>query len=438
MNILARCLSAIVLICLALILCAQVAAQHPNETSAPGGARIQVHVNVVLIPVVVRDAQGLAVGTLKQEDFQIFDKDKPRALSGFTIVKRAALQSESPASPLPPEAPGASAPTPAPQSTVAPQRFIVFLLDDLHLSFGNLAQVQKAAIRILPLSLAESDMAAVVSTSGSNSGLTRDHAALQEAVMKIQSQNHDQHTQRDCPDLDYYRANLIQNGHDNAAFDAAVRDALSCANLDPKIYLHVAEGMVRTAASRILTAGDSDVHTTLGFVKELIRRMSGLPGQRTLILVSPGFLTITPEAMSAKSEIIDYAAQCNVTINALDAKALYTTEIAASERGAGSEYALATGNESQSRRESLELSENVMAEFADGTGGTYFHNSNDLAGGLQSLTAAPEYVYLLEFSLDHVKPDGAYHRLKVKVDRGGMQLKARRGYFAPMPEKVKK
>src|SRR5208282_929202 len=174
MNILARCLSAIVLICLALILCAQVAAQHPNETSAPGGARIQVHVNVVLIPVVVRDAQGLAVGTLKQEDFQIFDKDKPRALSGFTIVKRAALQSESPASPLPPEAPGASAPTPAPQSTVAPQRFIVFLLDDLHLSFGNLAQVQKAAIRILPLSLAESDMAAVVSTSGSNSGLTRD------------------------------------------------------------------------------------------------------------------------------------------------------------------------------------------------------------------------------------------------------------------------
>ncbi|HYW65742.1 MAG TPA: VWA domain-containing protein [Candidatus Dormibacteraeota bacterium] len=438
MNIPARCLSAIVLICLALVLCTQAAAQHPNETPAPGGARIQVHVNAVLIPVVVRDAQGLAVGTLKLDDFQVFDKDKPRALSGFTIVKRATLQSESPASPLPPEAPGASAPTATRQSTVVPQRFIVFLLDDLHLSFGNLAQVQKAAIQILPRSLAESDMAAVVSTSGTNSGLTRDRATLQEAVMKIKSQNHDQHTQRDCPDLDYYRANLIQNGHDNAAFEAAVRDALSCANLDPKIYTHVAEGMVRTAASRILTAGDSDVHTTLGFVKELIRRMSGLPGQRTLILVSPGFLTITPEAMSAKSEIIDYAAQCNVTINALDAKALYTTEIDASERGAGSEYSLAAGNESQSRRESLELSENVMAEFADGTGGTYFHNSNDLAGGLQNLTAAPEYVYLLEFSLEHVKPDGAYHRLKVKVDRDGLQLKARRGYFAPMPEKDKK
>lgn len=432
-------LSLIVLICLALVLCTQAAAQQPNETSAPGGAaKVQINVNVVLIPVVVRDAQGLAVSTLKREDFQIFDKDKPQAISGFTIEKRAAKQSESPASELSPAVPGVSASAVTPQSTVIPQRFIVFLFDDLHITFGNLAQVQKAAIRILPASLADSDMAAVVSTSGTNSGLMRDHAKLQEAVMKIQSRNLDQHAQRECPDLDYYRADLIQNRHDNTAFDAAVQDALSCASLDPKIYRNVAEGMVRTVASRVLTAGDSDVHATLGFVKELIRRMSGLPGQRTLILVSPGFLTVTPEAMSAKSEIIDFAAQCNVTINALDAKALYTTEIDASERGAGSEYALATGNESQSRRESLSLSENVMAEFADGTGGTYFHNSNDLAGGLQNLTAAPEYIYLLEFSLEHVKPDGSYHRLKVKVDRDGLQLKARRGYFAPMPEKDKK
>ncbi len=439
MNIPARCLSAIVLVSVALILCTQAAAQQPNETSAPGGnTKIQVHVNAVLIPVVVRDAQGLAVGTLKREDFQVFDKDKPQALSGFTIVKRAAMKSESPAAPLPPEAPGAAALTATPQSTVAPQRFIVFLLDDRHLTFGNLAQVQKAAIQILPRSLAESDMAAVVSTSGTNSGLTRDHAKLQDAVMKIQSQNHDQHTQRECPDLDYYRANQIQNKHDDTALEAAVHEVLTCANLDPRFQIHVAEGMVRSTASRLLTIGDADIHATLDFVKELIRRMSALPGQRTLILVSPGFLTITPDAMSAKSQLIDLAAQCNVTINALDAKALYTGQIDASERGAGTTYALEYGNESQARRETLELSEDVMAEFADGTGGTYFHNSNVLAGGLQNLTAAPEYVYLLEFSLEHVKPDGAYHRLKVKVDQDDLQLKARRGYFAPMPEKDKK
>jgi hypothetical protein len=46
-------------------------------------------------------------------------------------------------------------------------------------------------------------------------------------------------------------------------------------------------------------------------------------------------------------------------------------------------------------------------------------------------------MYILELSLDKVKPDGAYHRLKVKVNRDGLQLQARRGYFAPKPENGK-
>jgi VWFA-related protein len=78
-----------------------------------------------------------------------------------------------------------------------------------------------------------------------------------------------------------------------------------------------------------------------------------------------------------------------------------------------------------------------MADIADATGGTFVHNSNDLEGGLERLAAAPEYVYLLEFSLNNVKPDGAYHHLKVKVDRDDLKLQARRGYFAPKAQKGK-
>jgi VWFA-related protein len=166
--------------------------------------------------------------------------------------------------------------------------------------------------------------------------------------------------------------------------------------------------------------------------------MAVLPGQRTVILVSPGFLTVTPEAMNFKSEILDLAARSNVTISALDARGLYTTELDASKRGETSAYSLATGQMSQYHRDSMTRSEDVMAELADGTGGTYFHNSNDLEAGFQSLTVAPEYVYLLEISLENLKPDGTYHHLKVKVDRDGLKLQARRGYFAPAPEKKKK
>ena len=82
--------------------------------------------------------------------------------------------------------------------------------------------------------------------------------------------------------------------------------------------------------------------------------------------------------------------------------------------------------------------EGVMSELADGTGGAFFHNSNDLGAGFKILTDAPEVVYVLELSLDGVKPDGSYHRVKVKVDREGMQIQARQGYSAPKQEKNKK
>jgi VWFA-related protein len=72
------------------------------------------------------------------------------------------------------------------------------------------------------------------------------------------------------------------------------------------------------------------------------------------------------------------------------------------------------------------------------TGGTYFHNSDDLEGGFKRLTAAPEYVYLLEFSIGNIKQDGRYHRLKVKVDQDRLTVQSRQGYFAPKRPKKKK
>jgi hypothetical protein len=66
------------------------------------------------------------------------------------------------------------------------------------------------------------------------------------------------------------------------------------------------------------------------------------------------------------------------------------------------------------------------------------NHSNDLDAGFKRLTEAPECVYLLELPLGNVKANGSFHRLKVTVDRDGLQLQTRRGYFAPTAAKDKK
>ncbi len=85
----------------------------------------------------------------------------------------------------------------------------------------------------------------------------------------------------------------------------------------------------------------------------------------------------------------------------------------------------------------MTLNEDVMAELADGTGGTFFHNSNGSEGGLQRLTVVPEWVYRLELSQTGIKQDGSYHPLRVKAKGEGLKIEARRGYFASRRQKDK-
>jgi VWFA-related protein len=403
---------------------AQQTGQTPSQNEP---AKIVVSVNAVLVPVVVRDSQGRAVGNLKRGDFEIFDKNKPQPITGFSVRKRdpdrvleanaqSAMQNSSPS-------------VRSEAAVSAPERFIVFLIDTMHMRSGDLIEIQRAATKMLDSSLTNSDVAAVVSMSGTSSGLTQDRARLREEIAKLQGQNLFRKVGRSCPNVDYYEADRIQNRHDPVATDAAIQNTLSCCDCAKP----VAQTMVEEAAGRALQIGDQDVHVTLGFMRDIVDKMSAMPGQRILILVSPGFLTITAEALKERSQLLDLAAQSQVTISAMDVRGLYTTTATASTGSVGT--ARQMRSESQYQGEAMTSNEDVMSELADGTGGTYFHNSNDLTGAFQALTAVPEYMYLLEISLQNVKQDGAYHQLKVKVNDGSLKLQARRGYFAPKPSK---
>jgi VWFA-related protein len=148
-----------------------------------------------------------------------------------------------------------------------------------------------------------------------------------------------------------------------------------------------------------------------------------LPGQRIIVLISPGFVGLTPAAEQAKSRAIDVAAEFNVTIDCLDTRGLDTQM------------------EDESKlTDSLVLDQFVkhsrtahgatMAQLATGTGGTYFHDSNDFEGGLQSLMDPPQYRYVIQFSPKNNKQDDTFHKIKVKVNEKHVTVHARASYFA--------
>lgn len=391
---------------------------------------IHTQVSRVLVPVVVRDSHGDVITDLQQQDFRVLDESKPREISSFLIEKWAHSGAGSPGSPENVRNPE-SAPS-APE-----RRFLVFLFDDMHLSFEDLAHARQAAERILTDTVTGGNMAAVVAISGRvTTSLTTDHATLQKAIESLKPLNLVRSAEADCPNVDYYLADQIQNQHNETALQALKQEVFNCSpGLNPQRDQEVAERLAESAAMRALNFGRQDTLGTLATIRAVVRSMDKLPGQRTLILVSPGFLSLATESLDAESNLLDAAAESNVTISALDARGLYVGETDASQHIAGSGQIVQLKTEFH--RSSMRESENIMAELADGTGGTFIHNTNDLTGGFRRLAEYPACIYLLELPMEDVKLNGSYHRLKIKVDRKDVDVEARHGYFAPKAEKKK-
>ena len=129
--------------------------------------------------------------------------------------------------------------------------------------------------------------------------------------------------------------------------------------------------------------------------------------------------------MKLKSELLEIASKANVTINAIDVRGVYNTDLEASQDAGNPGHA---ADKAIYRQKSASLRGEVMTELTNGTGGVYFHNSNALGSGLESLFSGPKYLYLLTFSIDKVQVNGTYHSLKIKVKPKKLTVEARGGY----------
>jgi VWFA-related protein len=418
--------------------------QNAQEISSRDtSATFSTKVNLVMVPVVVRDAKGKAIGTLQKEDFQLFDKGKPQVISRFTVEKagEAVIPAEVATDEAALEKSVASVSPAAPAAQIA-QRFVVYLFDDVHTSMPDLIQARDAADRHLSEALDATTRAAIFTTSGQgNVDFTDDREKLHEALLKLMSRPTIGAPGSECPDLTYYMADLIVNKNDQTALQAAATEVEATCDPPPPgtttaaqiaQALQNAEIVSQSTASRIVSLGERDTRLALTVLENAIRRLSAAPGDRSLILVSSGFY-LTVELRGEETDIMDRAIRANVRISSLNARGLYTVIAggdASTPSSAGGPGVMNV--KAQYQRDSALAEEDILAELADATGGRYFHNNNDLKAGFGEVAAAPEFVYVLGFSPQNLKLDGTYHALKVKlINARGLDLQARRGYYAP-------
>jgi VWFA-related protein len=355
-------------------------------------------VRLVLVPTVVRDTHGETIGRLQKENFRLFDERRPQVITQFSMENPAAVSEKS----------VGSANENRTQANAA-TRHSAYVFDDIHASLEDLVRVRDAASRHLD-ALPPGDRAAILTLSGTVVlDFTNNHTKLNEALRQIRPHPLTSSASVHCPDISYVQADLITNQNDAIALQRAAADALQCAYAGDSHAGAPARRLAETTAAQVLIAGRAESQTSFNMLKEAVRGISRMPGQRSIVLVSPGFpLADMPQA---ETQIIDDALHAGVVIDVIDPSGLSTRS------------AIEPGSASGSL--------DVLVDLASGSGGTFFHNRNDMDEGFRK-TGLPESYYVLGFSPQ--KLDGKFHKLKVTLqDSEKLDVQARRGYFALKP-----
>jgi hypothetical protein len=135
----------------------------------------------------------------------------------------------------------------------------------------------------------------------------------------------------------------------------------------------------------------------------------------------------TAEMASDLREVYDTANKNNTAIYAVDPRGL-----------APFEHDIDEGVGLQTDKSMLQITQNTIRTLADETDGRAIVNQNDLGKGMKQILRDTSVYYLLGYNSTQAPQDGKYHAIKVKVERSGVEVRHRKGYWALTAEDTAK
>lgn len=405
-----------------------VAQTGPNDES-----NLKVKSNLVVIRAVVRDKQGKPIESLGKEDFKVLDRGREQTITQFEVETLPVNAAITP-SPVKPEHPA---------STLhGDGQFIALYFDDLHISDTDMIEVRHAAAAYFRDTNFSNEEVSIFTSEGRLVSFVADPKLIEDALSELRAKSSEPPM---CPDLSDHQAQRIVDFPDNITIDAwkqALEEAITrCHTADPSLRKCLIDGacpdtspqlvafMHATLAQATEKVEETRMRTaaTLKSLQQVVAELAVQHGQRTLVLVSPGFSTETTK--DSIDDVVEQALRAQVVINSLDPKGLALlmreSDVKRGYIPAANSGVTTTTHNLDFQRE--QRATEVLEQVADSTGGQFFHNNNDLRAGFNSLATSPTS-YILAFVPATL--DGKFHKLEVKLTRSKGTVRARRGYFA--------
>jgi VWFA-related protein len=407
----------------------------------------------VVLDVVVRDKKGRMIKELSAADFEIYEDGLRQNIESFRLSLREAV----------PAAKEKEVVAPRKEETAQPSRrgvaginLVALVFDRLSPNARNLAH--KAATQYAAERTGKDDFTGVFSIDlalKTIQSYTDNSQLVLEAIDRAASLA----TGTYASGTEQSRSLSSRSNNLGAQAEAAAqaaqqagaaRDSGGAGQATAELGGAAVEQMLTEMNVRMLEnfeslERDQQGYATTNGLLAVVDSLRSLPGRKTIMFFSEG-LSIPPAIQARFRSVISAANRANVSIYSVDAAGLRVDSTDAEARREIN--ALADSRMRQVSRgrddasgpltKSLERNEDLLrlnphsglGDLADQTGGTLISNTNDLSNGLKRADEDMRAHYVLSYIPKNTDYDGKFRQISVKVNRSGLDVQSRKGYFA--------
>jgi VWFA-related protein len=390
----------------------------------------------VVVDVVVVDAQGEPVEDLKQADFVLEDEGVVQEILSFDVVRAPPVHALEVEEQRPPRVVSNLA-----ENSAARGRLFLIVFDDVHMSPLNAHRAKQAVAAFLEQGVRSGDRVTLIATGGDawwSAVMPRGRRDLIEVLSHLEG--------RRLPDNAFERVTDYEAVRIHVYHDAQVAERLlqrferfdshsrrqfyddRQTSVDQIYHRGVIDPFVENRATQAYFSLRARLEVTLNLLTRTLRSLEDTSDRKSVLLIGEGFAS-DPTNDSFR-RVQEAARRANAALYFIDTKGLEALSgIYSAEFGAG-----------PPERDLLSAIADISREaegsvgLALDTGGFAVRDTNDLEAGITRIGRESRTYYLLGYSPGLIERNGKFRKIEVAVDRKDVEIRARRGYYAPFPE----